>query len=217
MATLSLHDLRRLLFGVDSNTESLTAAEQQALYAFYSQDITIPDLASGNLPRDLSFKGWSYDPIRCNGTLLTAGGSQYLTKILLREAITVSTIHWGVGLIAVLPTVGQNHVGLYNSSGTRLATAAVESVTTSAGRKDTSITPVGVGPGFCWVAMLFNGVTNPAVAKSGSFVSAAFQNGLLTAASARGAINGTGKTTLDASITPGNNVMQQDMLWAAVS
>jgi hypothetical protein len=172
-------------------------------------------------PSDLALLGWAYDPLAATTTSLSIGGTVYLTAIWLRQPMLVSNLWCIVTTVGAGLTASQNFLGLYNSSGTQVAVTAdvsgsVPFITTSGTAKVAVTTPYNAPAGQYWMAMVFNGTTKPTLA---SAVSPSTYGHLTSAASAyRFAVNGTGQTTLPASITPSSNVTTGAFTyWAGVS
>ena len=151
---------------------------------------------------------WCYDPaLAVNSTQLT-GGTLYLTRVNIAANVTVTKIYWWVANTGSGATAGQNWVGLYDSSGTLLASAGVDSGFSSATLKTTTIPSTALTAGsFYWVALLFNASVTPTLTRASGWtgVDAAANLGL-SAAAYRFAKNGTVRTALPSTITPSSNV-----------
>lgn len=162
---------------------------------------------------------WCYDPaLAVNSTQLT-GGTLYLTRVNISASMAVTKLHWWIANQATTPVAGQNWVGLYNAAGTLLASVNVDAVLSTATLKTTTISsqPLTAGA-FYWVGMLFNASVTPTLTRASGWsgVTTAVNLGL-TAPTYRFAINGTGRTTLPATITPASNVATDFAgPWAAV-
>jgi hypothetical protein len=151
---------------------------------------------------------WCYDPaLAVNSTQLT-GGTLYLTRVDIAAAINVTKLYWWVANTGSSAVTNQNWAGLYNSSGTLLASANVDTSFSSATLKATPIPATALSAGsFYWVAMLFNASVTPTLTRGSGWtgVDTAANMGLAVAAY-RFAKNGTGRTALPASITPASNI-----------
>jgi hypothetical protein len=180
-------------------------------------DLHVASRALGDYhPADHGLAAWAYDPASAVNTTVVTNGTVYLVKMTVPRSVTVTRILWHVGVAAATPTAGQNHLGLYNSAGTRLATAGVDGDITSTGLKSTTITGQAVTAGDYWVGLVFNAATPPGLARTtGLAGSAGLINAGLSAAGYRFATNGAGQTALPASLTPGSNA-QGIPLWAAI-
>lgn len=168
-------------------------------------------------PSDHNLIAWSFDPSGAIGVYQPNSGIILLIKVRIPVATTVGKIYFHVAGAATGPITGQNEVGLYDTLGSRLAAANVDSDITSAGVKGVTIPGTPLTTGYCWIAMVFNcTVATPFIAQAASITSASsLVNVGLSAAVYRYARNGTG-TVLPASITPGSNVAHDTALWAAV-
>jgi len=151
---------------------------------------------------------WCYDPaLAVNSTQLTAG-TLYLVRVNIAAAVTATKIYWWVANTGSGATTNQNLVGLYDSSGTLLASANVDAAFSTATLKTTTITSTALSAGsFYWVALLFNASVTPTLTRASGWTGVDTAANLgLSAAAYRFAKNGTGRTTLPSSITPGSNV-----------
>jgi hypothetical protein len=157
-------------------------------------------------PPDHGLISWSSDPTLQNTSTVLTAGTVYLTKVYVRNRVTVSNLYWWVASAAVTATAGQNEVGLYDSAGTRVVAANVDGSTTSTGLKTTAVTPTVLTPGWYWVAAVFNAATLPGLLRGngGAGITTAANIGL-TASTLRYATNATAQTTLPATITPASN------------
>jgi len=61
--------------------------------------------------------------------------------------------------------------------------------------------PFTVGPGFVWIAILYNGTTGPSFLRAGN-TTASLSNGKLAASASRYGAVGSGNTSLPTSFTP---------------
>lgn len=170
-------------------------------------------------PAGQGLSAWTYDPTAATSSTLLTAGTIYLVKLENLPADTVTKVYWAVATAGATATAGQNWVGLFDSSGARLAQTGVDSdAGAGTGLKTTTITGQALTPGgFIWAAFLFNASTIPTVARSstGTAAAAAYNAGT-TAATMRAATAGTSQTTLPSSITPASNVAATFPIWAAV-
>jgi len=158
--------------------------------------------------------GWTHDPASVGTGQLLTNGTLYLSRINVGASGTVTKLFWGINSGGVSPTAGQNFVGLYDSTGTRLVSVGVDARVTSTGLFTENVSQA-VTPGYYWFGMLFNAGTAPQVYRSQS-LNATLANTNLSASQARWATNGTGLTALPASITPASNTVSQNALYAAI-
>jgi hypothetical protein len=167
-------------------------------------------------PVDHGFQEWAFDPVISASGALAANGSVYLSRLPVRKAMTITSLWWSVVTSGASPVAGQNWVGLYDSTGTRLVQAGVDASISSTGPKQTTVTATALSPGYVWVAFLFNGATAPTLARGSTFETT--PNAGLATAALRFALNGTGRTTLATSITPASNTTNNAFTyWSALS
>lgn len=175
---------------------------------FISGSLAVAGHALGqSFPAAHGAAAWVYDPaLAVNSTLLTSG-TLYLVRVNIAAAVNATRLYWWAGNSGSGAVAGQNEVGLYDSTGARLAAANVDADVSSAGLKSTVIpsTPLAAGAWY-WVALLFNASVPPTLTRASGWtgVEAAANLGL-AAGAYRFAINGTGRTALPASIVPASN------------
>lgn len=169
-------------------------------------------------PGDVGLKGWSYDPVAASQAQAVSSGVVYLSGIYVRAPITVSNLWYVQSTAGTSPTAGQNWIGLYSSNGTLMASAGLDSVLTSTGLKQVSITSQNLTAGLYWVGLLMNATSQQALTTSAvGAVQGVAALGATTGATSRYAINGTGATTL-ANITPSSNSSTNaKYFWVGVS
>ncbi|MFD0555420.1 hypothetical protein ACFQ0X_44180 [Streptomyces rectiviolaceus] len=162
---------------------------------------------------------WCYAPaLAVNSSTLT-NGTLYLVRMNIAAAVNVTELHWWIGNQGSSPVSGQNRVGLYDSAGTLLASANVDADISTPGPKSTTIAAQALTAGaFCWVGLLFNASVPPTLTRASGWTGVgAAANLNLPAAACQYAINGTGRTALPSSITPGSNTAPDFAgPWAAV-
>lgn len=162
---------------------------------------------------------WTQDPrtLRSTGDTLT-GGVVYLAKLdIANRSTVVSNLLVGVITAGATLTSGQNFVGLYNSSGTLLATSADQTTAwATTGLKTAAITPQTLAVGSYYVAILSNGTTKPVFATGAGHGQDSITNAGLTTATAAFLTSGAGLTALPASITLGSASPNSGSRWAAL-
>lgn len=161
------------------------------------------------LPGDAGLLEFNFDPAAASSTgVILVSNKVALARINVRTPTVVNNIIFHVDTAGASLTANQNLCGIYNSAGTLLASSpagGLDSKVTSTGVITQALaSPATCGPGFYWVALLFNGTTPPTVASAAN--NATNANTGLTAATYRWGANGTGTTALPATITPSSNV-----------
>jgi hypothetical protein len=157
-------------------------------------------------PQDHSLEAWSVDPSRASSSTLLTNGTQYFAALYIRNTVTVTKLHFLVGTAGVTATAGQNWIGLYNNSGTKLVDVGIDALITSAGPQVATIASTTLTPGVYWVGFVCNAATAVTLARAGG-INSSGNSMNLTAANYRFFVNGTAKTTLDATITPASNTV----------
>lgn len=170
-------------------------------------------------PADHGLVTWTHDPATLrSASNATVSGTVYLCKVkVVDRSAVVSNVIVGVEVAGATLTAGQSLVGLYNSSGTRLAQSADQAANwTSTGLKTIALTaPQTLAVGSYYVAILSVGTTPPQFAM-GAGGSTSVNAGLTTATS-RFLTGPTAQTSLPASITLGSQTPTSGARWAALS
>lgn len=161
--------------------------------------------------------GWTLTPQESSANQTLTSGRLYLFKIMVPVDISVTNMVTALGNAGSGLTSGQSFMGLYGSDGTLIGSTADQSTAfASAGVKTAALSsgPFSItgGPGvFVWAALVSNGTTPPKpIGNSVGVVGLA--NMGLTAATYRGAYNGTAATALPSSITPSSNSTTSNMM-----
>jgi hypothetical protein len=150
-------------------------------------------------PSDHGFESWTHDPYAAASSVIAVNGRAYACKLMTRRAFTLSSLWWSIATAGVTPTAGQNEVGIYDPSGTRLASANVDADISSSGTKETALAAALTAP-FVWAAFLFNAATAPTMVRGSSFEGTPSVN--LGATARRAAVIASGLTALPASFDP---------------
>jgi hypothetical protein len=164
---------------------------------------------------------WTFDPAANSGSTIIATGTPFMSKVWVREPMTLSTLYASITTSGATLTAGQNFAGVYNAAGTRIALTADQTTPwgTTTGLQTMALTvPVAVTPGAYYLTLLSNGTTAPnfargAVAGSG----ASTINWRLTATDARYATGPAAQTSLPASITMASRTTSAVSMWMAVA
>ncbi len=177
-----------------------------------------PSTPSGWQAADHGLIAWSGDPSVQTSTAQSVNGSVYLTRLNIRNSTTVTNVHWAFTTGPTTPTASQNFAGIYSSAGTLLSSGNIDAKTTNGPQSVALDAAQSVAGGtFIWVAFVFNAATPPILMRGGG-QSAAANTVNLSASNSRFAVNGTGQTSLPASITPSSNSQTGVFaIWAAVS
>ena len=166
------------------------------------------------------YKAWTFPAEQVSGTGQSSGaGVITMGKVLVNSTQSVSNIYLYINTGGSGLTSGQNFAGVYNSSGTLVATTAdLTTPWAGTGWMTHALVgaPYGLSQGAYWVAIMSNGTTRPAFGKNNNLLSGALYNGLLTTANLRFCTNGTGTTALPSSITPSSNVTSNVPYWFAL-
>jgi hypothetical protein len=182
---------------------------------------TVPAIAAAVNARPSnqgSLIAWNYDPaIAVNNSTITAG-VVYLVKVKLYAAATITNVVAYIITLDAGLTSGQCFAGLYNSSGAQVAITANQSASwATAGFKAMALTtPYSAAAGDYYVALLANGNTALAFARSTSAGTPVINAGL-SAGSYRVCSSGTGQTALPGSITLSGTSATVAAFWTAVS
>jgi len=173
-------------------------------------------------PRDHSLIAWAYDPAQATGSSTATAGTIYLTGMYVPRSVNATQILWGIGAGATITvTANTNWVGLFNSSGTLLASVNVDARISGAGGTAVfteTISSTALTPGLYWVAILLNWTgagTAPALLRASNVSGTLINAGLSSAATKRFVTNGTSQTTLTAR-TPSSNAAAPFAVWAAI-
>lgn len=170
-------------------------------------------------PSNHHLTAWSTDPyVVSTGNAMT-NGLVKLQAVYPASSASITKIYWWISTAGATPTANQNHIGIYDSAGNKLASTIVDSAISSAGLKTTTISSSAVQAGqMYWVAALFNATTPPtlawapAVALTGGGSAA---NVGLGAADARAGNGASAQTTLAASFVP-STIGQSSAFWCAI-
>jgi hypothetical protein len=159
---------------------------------------------------------WTADPALALGSKLMINGTVYLAGLFVSKPVTATKLFWGIGTVGVTATAGQNFIGLYDSTGARLANVGIDARVTTTGLFTETIS-VALTPGQYWVGIVVNAATAPQIWRSGDLNATVTNVGIPTAARKRFATNGTAQTSLPSPITPSSNADSQFTIWAALA
>jgi hypothetical protein len=171
-------------------------------------------------PSNHNLAAWAYDPLMGVANLNLTNGQPRAAAIYVAKSVSITKIYWWVSTVGVTPTAGQNHVGIYDSAGNKLASVGVDADYGTTGLKTATISSTALTAGqFYWCAIVANAATPPGVAANTSVIGAAapINVGLPASAMRFGVLGGLStQTTLPATITPANNAISSGA-WFAVA
>jgi hypothetical protein len=148
---------------------------------------------------------WSLDPAAAVNSSLLTNGTIYLARVRIQNNVVGATKLWyQVATVATTPTAGQNWIGLYDSSGNRLAQVGIDSGLGSTGPTSATIPTTNLAPGYYYIAFLCNAATAVTLARAGG-LSASGNSFNQTNSNLRWAVNGTLQTTLPSTLTLSSN------------
>lgn len=173
-------------------------------------------------PSDQNLAAWNYDPLQATAGSRLVSGTVYLVQFWLRRTTTVSRLWVGLAAAGAGLVTGGCRLGLVDgAAGTVLGSSDVTSAFRgTAGAVSAALaTPRTLAPGRYYVAVLARGTTPPALARTAGTVAALDNRPNSSAATARFAVNGTGRTSLPTSFAMASNVTTTAGItfWAAVS
>jgi len=183
-----------------------------------ANNITVSAPSEAWLPADNGLLGAAFDPASCgdNGSQ-PISGTVYLIAVNLRTATTITHLNAVIGVAGSGLTSNRNFLGLYSSTGTRLAITANQSTAwATAGDVDAALTSsYSAAAGLYYVAILATGTTTPYFA-CGSKFGANFTPGNANA-TFRFARGPASQTSLPSTITMGSLVQDANSYWVGLS
>lgn len=190
--------------------------------ALTSQDnrITTLENRGGSSTASLGFIATPYDPAQGAASSALTSGTVYMMRMDLAAPATLTTSTITLITAGATLTAAQNFVGLYDSTGARVALTADQSAAwTTTGEKNAAFTsPYAAAAGTYYLALLSNGTTPIGPMRTNpSPTSAAAINHGLSNATGRWATGPTAQTTLPASITMASRTLTHLTFWFGVS
>jgi len=174
-------------------------------------------------PSDYGLIAWSYDAgLASQSSTTVSGGTLYLTAVYPRAAFNSTKVYFSVATVGVTPTAGDNWIGLYNTSGTLLASKGIDSnVTAGVGLQTITWTSAtGAQPaGQYWIGFYFNAGTEPTLYRAPTPADNATQNIGLTTTNYRMCQQAGGFTTaLPSPLTVSSNSISGSprLFWVAL-
>lgn len=175
-------------------------------------------LDNTSAPNDQGLLAWTCDPASANDVGQPASGGIRLARIILRRAATVTNIWVHVVTAGATLTAGQNLLGLYTSTGTRVGVTTDRASTwTTTGDKSAALTaPYSAAAGTYYVGILAVGTTIPEFAASSAPATGPVNAGL-TVSTGRFLSGPSSQTSMPTSITMASNTMNYTSYWIAVN
>lgn len=168
---------------------------------------------------EMGLLGWAFDPAvssQGSNTLLVSGVISYI-KIPLRKAATISNAVILITSVGATLTAGQNLVGLFDSTGNRVAITADQATAWVSGGVGTKTipftTPFVATPGFYYLGVMSNGTTPISIFRGNTGSTSVINMG----GSARYVESAGGQTALPASFTPGSSTSSTVARWGGIS
>ncbi|MGB4758891.1 MAG: glycosyl hydrolase family 28-related protein [Candidatus Saccharimonadales bacterium] len=148
---------------------------------------------------------WTGDPMSFTSSSVATSGLPLLAAIYVSRHCTTTSLTFLNLTAGSGATADSNWAGLINASGTLVASASTTTNNTLGLQTVNWSTPANLTPGMHYIVLLWNGSTNPQVARTTTSVLAALNAGLSNA-TLRFATNGTGQTTLNSSWGLSSNI-----------
>lgn len=187
-------------------------------------DVTIASsqpASAAPTPEDQSLLTWAFDPVHAVSFTATASGVLSLIKVWVRQSGTVTNVIYAIANAGVSMTSGQNFLGLYDTTGGRVALTADQSTNMGGTGIITAAftTPYAAAAGFYWVAILTNSSgSSPQLARSGSLATSGLASVGTSTSARRFASFGSGLTSLPASFTPSSTAaIANGTFWVGLS
>ncbi|MFJ9029821.1 hypothetical protein ACIRQP_15060 [Streptomyces sp. NPDC102274] len=168
---------------------------------------------------DHGLLAWTYDIAQVSTSAAPTSGTIRLIKLpSLVQSVSITSVALHVNTAASAGVVGQNFVGLYSSSGTRLAQSAdcTGDFATSGAKVIPLTAPYAAAPSRYYVAVLANAGTPPVLGQSSSSASTVGNFNLATG-SARFANGPAAQTVLPPTITMTGITPSANATWAGIA
>lgn len=173
----------------------------------------------GLSPEDYGLVSWAYPVMQTSASAVTTSGTVRMVRLpALAVTTTFTSACCHIATAPTTPTAGQNFMGLYDSTGARVAvTADCTAAFTTTGDKIVAFTsPYVAAPGTYYLAILANAAVAPALSHASSLATTAanFNTGVTTAQFTNGP---AAQTSLPASITMASRTLTANATWAGVA
>lgn len=170
-------------------------------------------------PADQNLIAWNYDPAFISVNTAPGAGVVFFARTHVLTAVTITNIFAHIATAGASLTANANYVGLYNSSGTLLATSADQSTNwTTTGLKTMPLTTAqSVAAGYYFLAILTNGTTIPSFSRAASAAPVSALNAGTTSTTPRQATYGSSQTALPATLVLTSSLTNNNVPWMAVN
>lgn len=219
-ANSNISTLQGQMTTANSNISTLQGQMTTANANIAANSSDILDLAREFDPDDYGFKAWTQDPATCAVAQANASGQINFALIKVTKTITANNVIFNFDGAHSGGVAGQNFVGIYNDSLTRLAVSA-DQTTAFNGAAERNITvpmisPPVLTPGYYYIAILTNATTQGTIMGGGN----ALQTGLnvnITSRPRTMRTIATTNTSLPASTTFGAMELSGNLRWYGIT
>lgn len=167
-------------------------------------------------PANQGLCGWSVDPAATSSNLTLTSGLLYFIAVRATDTRTLSNLWVHVFTAGSGLTTGQSLLGLYDSTGTLLATSGDQSTAwATTGAKAAAISASVTAGNTYYVGVLSVGTTPPALSRGSG--TGGLGNLGLTSAPYRFNTGASGQTAMPSSVTPSSLAILTSTFFAAIS
>jgi hypothetical protein len=218
----SLISTRKKLNFINGSNVTISVADDAANNRVNVTVTAAQPVASGlPTPEDQGLLTWAFDPVHAVSFTATASGVLSLTKVWLRQSVMVTNVLYAVAIAGTGLTAGQNFLGLYDSTGTRVALTADQTGNMGGTGLITAAftSPYVASAGFYWVGILTNASgSSPQLARAGALAVSNLASAGTSVATRRYGSVGSGQTGLPASFIPSSiTAITNGTFWVALS
>ena len=178
------------------------------------------NLAGIPSPQNHNVIAWTDSPTNiASSGIQPTNGVLSLAAVFVPKSITATKLFWGIATVGATPTSSQNFIGIYDSTGARLANVNVDARVTVNGFFSETIS-VALTPGMYYIGWVFNATTGPSIWRTNPASingSTSFLNLNLASAASRYGTYGTAQTALPSSLTLASIAAAGNAFWAAIA